>query len=206
MTLGLPPYPTATCGFDVLTHAIEAYTSRVANPYADGVAIQAIRMAWHHLPQAYDDGSNLEARSQMLLASAMAAIAFNVAGLGACHGTGHPIGARFHAAHGQCLATMLPHVMRFNCESRQRKYAEIAEAIGVAQPGSSEAENARACIDAIHLLIERLGLDKSLGDLGASQDDVGKLVEDALKDITMRTNARKVTAEDATALFEAALT
>lgn len=205
LTLGLPPYPTATCGFDVLTHAIEAYTSRVANPYADGVALQAIRMAWRHLPQAYEDGSNLEARSQMLLASAMAAIAFNVAGLGACHGTGHPIGARFHAAHGQCLATMLPHVMRFNCEAREEKYAEIAEAMGVAQPGSSQGENARAGIDAVHLLIERLGLDKSLGELGASGDDIGKLVEDALQDITMRTNARKVTAEDVTNLFESAM-
>lgn len=205
LTLGLPQYPTATCGFDVLTHAIEAYTSRVANPYADGVALQAIKMAWEYLPRAFDDGSDIEARSQMLLASAMAAIAFNVAGLGAAHGTGHPVGARFHAAHGQCLATMLPHVMVFNCEARERKYAEIAEAMGVAQPGCTDGQNARACIDSVRQLIERLGLDKSLGDLGVSGGDIGQLVEDALKDLTMRTNARKVSADDATALFEAAL-
>jgi alcohol dehydrogenase len=205
LTLGLPAYPTATCGFDVLTHAIEAYTSRVANPYTDGIAIQAIRMAWEFLPRAFEDGSDLEARSQMLLASATAAIAFNVVGLGAAHGTGHPIGARFHTAHGQTLATMLPHVMRFNRDTRAAKFAEIAAAIGVAKAGASDADSADACIAAVEGLAERLGLRKGLGELGASRDDVGQLVEDALQDITMRTNPRKVTADDARALFEAAL-
>lgn len=205
LTVGLPPYPTATCGFDVLTHAIEAYTSRVANPYTDGIAIQAVRMAWTHLPRAFSDGSDLEARSQMLLASAMAAVAFNVVGLGAAHGTGHPIGARFHAAHGQTLATMLPHVMRFNLDARAAKYAAIGAAIGVAKPGVSDADNAKACIAAVEGVIAQLGLRKKLGDLGASKGDIAQLVEDALQDLTMRTNPRKVTADDARALFEAAL-
>jgi alcohol dehydrogenase class IV len=206
LTLGLPAYPTATCGFDVLTHAIEAYTSRVANPYADGVAIQAVRMAWTHLPRVLKDGADLESRSHLLLASAMAAIAFNVVGLGAAHGTGHPVGARFHAAHGQTLATMLPHVMRFNLDTRKSKYAEIAAAIGVAKPGAPDADNARACVDAIEHFVDKIGLRKNLGDLGATPKDVGQLVEDALQDITMRTNPRKVTADDARALFESALT
>ncbi len=205
LTLGLPSYPTATCGFDVLTHAVEAYTSRVANPYADGVALQAIRMTWTYLPRAFKDGSDLEARSQMLLASAMAAIAFNVVGLGAAHGTGHPVSARFHAAHGQTLATMLPHVMRFNSASRAEKYAEIAGVIGAAKPGASAQDNANSCIAAIETFAGQLGLDKSLVDLGASTKDVGQLVEDALQDITMRTNPRKVMEDDARAMFEAAL-
>jgi len=75
LTLGLPTYPTATCGFDVLTHAIEAYTSRFANPYTDGVALQAIKMTWVNLPKVCADGQDIEARAQMLLASSMAAIA-----------------------------------------------------------------------------------------------------------------------------------
>lgn len=205
LTLGLPPYPTATCGFDVLTHAVEAYTSRAANPYADGVAVEAIRMAWENLPLVYKDGSNLEGRSQMLLASAMAAIAFNVVGLGAAHSTGHPISARFGAAHGQTLATMLPHVMTFNLKARAAKYAKVAEIIGAADPGRSDEENARAAIGAIEKLAEDLGLKKSLGDLGAGQSDIAQLVEDALGDLTMRSNPRKAEAEDVTAMYEAAL-
>ncbi len=205
LTLGLPAYPTATCGFDVLTHAIEAYTSRASNPYSDGVAMQAIKMAWTHLPKAFANGADIEARSQMLLASAMAAIAFNVAGLGAAHGTGHPISARFHTAHGQTLATMLPHVMRFNLDTRAAKYAEIAAVIGVGKPGSADAENATACIAAVEDMVQRLGLRKSLKDFGVGINDIGPLVEDALQDMTIRTNPRKVSADDAKALFEAAL-
>jgi len=205
LTLGLPAFPTATCGFDVLTHAIEAFTSRASNPYSDGVAIQAATMAWTHLPRAFANGADLEARSQMLMASAMAAIAFNVAGLGAAHGTGHPISARFHTAHGQTLATMLPHVMRFNLDTRATKYAEIAVAIGAAKPGATDVDNAKACIAAIEGLVQRLGLRKSLKDFGVSGKDIGPLVEDALQDMTMRTNPRKVSADDAKAMFEAAL-
>ena len=205
LTLGLPQYPTATCGFDVLTHAIEAFTSRAANPYADGVAIEAVRMAWKNLPLVHDDGSNLEARSQMLLASAMAAIAFNVVGLGAAHSTGHPISARFHAAHGQTLATMLPLVMRFNMEARAAKYAQIAEAIGVADSGRPDEENARAAVDAIEELTVSIGLKKSLRDMGAVESDIAQLVEDALMDLTLRSNPKKMSPEDATSLFEAAL-
>ncbi len=205
LTLGLPQYATATCGFDVLTHAIEAFTSRGANPYVDAVATEAIQMAWDFLPATYEDGSNLEARSQMLLASAMAAIAFNVGGLGAAHSTGHPLSARFHTAHGQTLATMLPHVMNFNLEVRESKYAKVAAIMGVADAGRSDTENARACISAIEDLSTKLGLKKSLRDLGAQESDIAQLVEDALADLTMRTNPRKMGPEDATAVYEAAL-
>ncbi len=205
LTLGLPQYATATCGFDVLTHAIEAFTSRAANPYVDGVATEAIRMAWDNLATAFEDGSNLEARSQMLLASTMAAIAFNVAGLGAAHSTGHPLSARFEAAHGQTLATMLPHVMTFNLEAREAKYAKVAAIIGAADAGRSDGENARACITAIEDLCTKLGLKKSLRDLGVGESDIPQLVEDALADLTIRANPRKMGPEDAAAVYEAAL-
>src|SRR5690606_36939803 len=105
---------TATCGMDVLTHAIEAYTSSRHNPYSDGIALRAIAMVGEQLPAACNDGSNLEARAQMLVASHLAGLAFSSAGLGICHAMGHPLSARFGAAHGQTLATLLPHVMRFN--------------------------------------------------------------------------------------------
>ncbi|MEZ5763640.1 MAG: iron-containing alcohol dehydrogenase [Xanthobacteraceae bacterium] len=132
LTLGLPPYATATCGFDVLTHAIEAYSSARATPYSDAIALQAIAMVVRHPPPVLTDGRDIEARAQMMLASSMAAMAFNVAGLGAAHGTGHALSARLNIAHGQTLATMLPHVMSYNLDVRIEKYAKIAEALGVA--------------------------------------------------------------------------
>jgi alcohol dehydrogenase len=82
LTVGLPAYPTATCGYDVLTHAVEAFVSNRTNAYSDSIALTAIGKVADYLREAVADGSNVEARSQMLLGSAMAAMAFNVAGLG----------------------------------------------------------------------------------------------------------------------------
>ncbi|MBU2135483.1 MAG: iron-containing alcohol dehydrogenase, partial [Alphaproteobacteria bacterium] len=154
LTLGLPKYPTATCGFDVLTHAIEAFTSARTTPYSDAVALGAIELVAKYFRTAVENGSDLEARSQMLMASSMAAIAFNVSGLGAAHGTGHALSARLNAAHGQTLATMLPHVMAYNLDVCAAKYAQVAEAMGAAKPGASVEDQARAAIEAVVALRE----------------------------------------------------
>lgn len=164
LTLGLPPYPTATCGFDVLTHAIEAYVSIRATPYSDAVALEAVRIAARHLRNAVRDGADREARAQMLLASAMAAIAFNVAGLGSAHGTGHALSARLNAAHGQTLATMLPHVMAYNFPACPEKYAQIAR---ILTPDGA-AEGALA-IEAVLRLRADIGIARSVRDLGGDE-------------------------------------
>ncbi len=205
LTLGLPKYPTATCGMDVLTHAIEAFTARGATPYSDAVAIGAIRMVATHLPRAYDDGSDLEARSQMLLASNMAAIAFNVAGLGACHALGHPLSARLHAAHGQTLSTMLPHVMAENADVCEAKYARVAEALGAARGSASEAAAARSAIDAVHALRARVGVEKSIRELGGAPELIPQLVADAMADMILGTNPKPLSEDRVTRLYEMAM-
>lgn len=202
--VGLPPKATAMCGFDVFTHALESYTSRVANPFSDSVAWSAMETAVEWLPRVISDGSDLEGRAQMLLASAMAAYAFNIVGLGACHSTGHPISAHLNTPHGQTLATMMPAVMNFNLVSAAPKYAKVASLFGVAKNSAAEADNARAAIGAIREFIERLGLTQRLADLGVSSDIVPTLVEDALADMTLRTNPRKTTADDLAQLYAAA--
>jgi alcohol dehydrogenase len=110
LTLGLPPYPTATCGMDALTHSIEALTSAKQNPYSDAVALGAIKLVAEWLPTLMEDLSNLDARLHIMTASHMAGIAFGIAGLGICHAVGHPLSALLNKAHGQTLSTMLPHV------------------------------------------------------------------------------------------------
>jgi alcohol dehydrogenase len=205
VTIGLPPYPTATCGMDVLTHAIEAFTARGATPYSDGVALAAIEAVGRWLPRAVDEGTDVEARARMLLASNMAAIAFNVAGLGACHATGHPLSARLHAPHGQTLATMLPHVMAENADVCAVRYARVAVALGAAKSGADDAANARAAIDAVCQLRSRVGVERTIRELGGSPERIPQLVEDALADMILVTNPKPLSAAQLTRLYEAAM-
>lgn len=187
LTIGLPAYPTATCGYDVLTHAIEAFVSIRANVYSDEIALDAIRKVAGFLRAAVKDGSDIEARSQMLLGSAKAAIAFNVAGLGTVHGTGHAISARLNAAHGQTLATMLPAVMEFNMPEREEKYIEVAKILNPSGPATGAG-----AIDAVMQLRADIGIDKSIKDLGGGDDLLPVLVEDAAADPVNFTNPRPV--------------
>ena len=199
LTIGLPTYPTATCGFDVLTHAVEALVSVRASAYSDAIALEAISKVATYLRAVVKDGEDIEARSQMLLASAMAAMAFNVAGLGSVHGTGHAISARLNAAHGQTLATMLPHVMDFNMGQREEKYTEVAK---ILEPGGQVS--GAGAIDAVLKLREDIGIDRSITDLGASDETLDLLVADALADPVNFSNPRPVDEDSVRALYQAA--
>ncbi len=199
LTLGLPAYPTATCAFDVLTHAVEALVALRATPYSDTVALEAIRLVASYARSVVRDGSDLEARSNMLLASSMAAIAFNVAGLGSAHGTGHALSARLSAAHGQTLATMLPHVMTFNLPVAGDKYRTVAECL--APELSPTPEGAVAAVLALR---DDLGLSRSIRDLGGPEGLLRTLIEDAVADPVNRSNPRPVDADSLEALYKAA--
>jgi alcohol dehydrogenase len=187
LTVGLPTYPTATCGFDVLTHAIEAFVSIGANAYSDSIALEAISKVAGNLRKVVTDGQDIEARSQMLLGSALAAQAFNVTGLGSAHGTGHAISARLDAAHGQTLATMLPHVMDYNMAVREEKYVEVAKILSPKGPATGAG-----AIDAVLKLRSDIGIDRSITDLGGESNLLNILLEDAMADPVNRTNPRPV--------------
>ena len=199
LTVGLPTYPTATCGFDVLTHAVEAFVSAGASAYSDAIALEAIAKVAHNLRDVVKDGSNIEARSQMLLGSAMAAIAFNVSGLGSVHGTGHAISARLNAAHGQTLATMLPHVMDYNMSEREDKYIEVAKLLAPSGPATGTA-----AIDAVLQIRSDIGIDRSISDLGGDDNLLEVLVEDAVADPVNFSNPRPVDADAIRKLYQAA--
>lgn len=205
LTLGVPPAVTATTGMDVLTHAIEAFTSSRANPFSDAIALQAISMVVTHLPVAFDDGADLEARSQMLLAANLAGISFGSSGLGICHAMGHPLSARLGVAHGQSLATLLPHVMRFNRGAVADKYAKVAIAMGAVEAGASDAANADHAIAAVEALRARVGTDRSGKELGIEPKLLPTLVEDAFADLLMMTTPKHPEPKDVTAIYEAAL-
>ena len=199
LTVGLPPGATAACGMDVLTHAIEAYTSTSANPYSDGLALHAIRLTSRWLPTAVIDGSNIEARSAMQVASHLAGRAFSSGPLlGLVHATGHPISGTFGVAHGQTLATMLPHVMRYNLEVVNERYGDIGLALGV---NSDPLE----AIKAVEELSAIVGTDRSLTDLGATKNDLEHLTTDALRDLIILNTPRYPSRDDVRELYESAL-
>ena len=199
LTVGLPAGATAACGMDVLTHSIEAYTSTSANPYSDGLALHAIRLTGKWLPTAVSDGGNIEARAAMQVASHLAGRAFSSGPLlGLVHATGHPISGPFGIAHGQTLATMLPHVMRFNLDVSNERYGDVGLALGV-------TSNALDAIEAVESLSATVGTDRTLTDLGATKNDIEHLTTDALRDLIILNTPRYPNRADVRGLYELAL-
>lgn len=199
LTVGLPVQATAACGMDVLTHAIEAYTSNSSNPYSDGLALHAIRLTGRALPRAVAEGKDLEARATMQIASHLAGRAFSSGPLlGLVHATGHPISATLGIAHGQTLATMLPHVMRFNLDAVADRYADVGAALG-AEPDPA------AAIKAVEALSATVGTDRRLSELGATSDNLDTLTTDALRDLIILNTPRYPSRGDVRGLYEQAM-
>jgi alcohol dehydrogenase len=203
--VGAPREVTACCGMDVLTHAIEAFTTSRNNPYSDALALRAIEITGSYLPRAYADGADLEARAQMLIASHLAGLAFSSSGLGLCHAMGHGLSARFGAAHGQTLATLLPHVMRFNLDVCQSRYARVAAALAAAEPSASDSENAARAISGVERLRSSVGTDRSASELGLSAELIPTLVDDAFADVLMFATPKMPQPADVARLYQAAL-
>jgi alcohol dehydrogenase class IV len=199
LTVGMPARGTAACGMDVLTHAIECYTSASSNPYADALALHAIRLTGEWLPKAVADGSDLEARAQMQVASHLAGRAFSSGPLlGLVHATGHPISGQLHQAHGQTLATMLPHVMRYNRDVVAERYANVGDALG-------SERDPEAGIAAVEKLSATVGTNKKLSELGASSDNINDLTQDALRDLIILNTPKYPTRADVHELYARAL-
>lgn len=163
---------------DVLTHAIEAYTSVMASDYTDGLALEAIKLVFEYLPRAVKDGKHdLKAREKMHNAATIAGMAFANAFLGLTHSLAHKIGGEYHLVHGQTCAILLPHVIRYNgtvptklsvwpkYEEYQcdKKYMEICRMIGV--PASSPEEATKNLAKAVLDLGKEIGIDMNFNSL-----------------------------------------
>ncbi len=183
----LPPALVADGGFDVLTHALEALVAKNASPITDALALSAFSMAFRNLPDSY--AGNLAARAQVHLASTMAAMAFNQAGLGICHALAHSLGGAFHIPHGRLNAILLPPVVR---HLAQAKYASATGAIGL--ENRSQTMALRNLHNGLVRLRKHLGLPATLAEVGirGSWDHV---VDAALADPCCDTNPIPVTRE-----------
>ncbi|HEV7810053.1 MAG TPA: iron-containing alcohol dehydrogenase, partial [Candidatus Limnocylindrales bacterium] len=191
LTLGLPAGPTASTGVDALTHSLESLLSRNPNPLAEAIALGTIRTVGEWLPIAVEDGSNLEARSRMLLAAHYAGLGQQTGtGVGAVHAIGHAVGTRGRLPHGTALATVMPEVLATYLPVRSRELALMAIAFGVAGPDDPPAAAARAGIDALDDLLRRVGQRRTLFELGLSRETFDTLAQDAVEDVAINNSPR----------------
>lgn len=193
LTLALPAPITAATGMDALTHNIESYLSPAYHPLCDGIALEGVRIAARALPVAVKEPGNLQARSDMLMASMMGAIAFQK-DLGAVHSCAHALSTVADLHHGLANGVMIDHVMRFNRPAAESKMTELARVAGVPD-----------LVAWLTALKAEIGIPAQLGALGVRREQVPRLVEVALADICHQTNPRPCSKQDFEHLFAAAL-
>lgn len=162
---GVPPHVTAATGMDALTHAVEAYLSRIATPTTDENAIEAAQLVLENLEAAYADGSNVDTRQNLARAAHLAGIAFSLAGLGYIHGIAHNLGVRYHVPHGVANAIAMPHVLEYSLPECTERLASLARACGVGPAAADDRERARAFIARIRELKETFEIPETLADL-----------------------------------------
>jgi alcohol dehydrogenase class IV len=203
LTLGLPAHVTAATGIDAMVHAIEAYTSKHRkNPMSDQLARQALTLLSANVRTVCADGSNLEARSQMLLGSMLAGMAFANSPVAAVHALAYPIGAIFHVPHGLSNALVLTQVLRFNLPEAEGLYAELAPIVDPKSHGMNVGQRARLFVDAVAAICRDCNVPPSLADVGIARTDLKKLAEDATKQTRLLVNnPREVQFEDALAIY-----
>lgn len=205
-TRTLPAPVTAATGMDVLTHAIESYTSRQANIFTSIYAENAIRHVFTYLHRAYCRMDDMRAREMLLLGSCMAGMAFNNSGLGITHSMAHSLGGLFHIPHGLANALLLPHVIRFNSFDVGTKYREIAEM--AALPATSVEEGTNSLIGAVRDLNASLGIAGKIRELGVDEALFKKhlpiMAENALNDICTAGNPRQPSRGDIQIILEQA--
>ncbi len=206
LTLSLPPPVTADTGVDALTHALEAHVSIFASPYTDAFCLQAINLILDALPSAYEDGSDLDARTKMANAATIAGLAFSNAFVGVNHALAHAVGARFGIAHGRANAIFLPHVLRYNASLPSKfmpapgysayvapeKYAQIGWVIGLG--GKTEEIARERLFKRVDELLGTVGEPRSLAELGIPRREfeaaVPELTRTAFEDASLKTNPR----------------
>ena len=183
-TMTAPPSVTAATGIDALCHAIEAYTSRKAQPLTDTFALSAIKKIHKNLPICYRDGKNVDARLGMSIAALEAGIAFNNASVTIVHGMSRPIGALFHIAHGVSNAVLLPACMEFAIEENTDRFATIGRIMGVADENTTDHAAAEAMVKEVSRFCQEVGIP-TLEKLGVKKEDffaqLSKMADDALE-------------------------
>jgi alcohol dehydrogenase len=209
LTLGLPAVVTAATGVDALTHSLESLLSRNGNPFAEAMALGVVRTVAAWLPQAVADGSDLEARSQMLLAAHLAGVGqASGTGVGLVHALGHALGTRGGLAHGTALAVVLPEVLAFYLDEpglRERELALVGVALRAATATEPAATGAGAAVGELRRFLTTVGQRPRLRTLGFDEAMLDVVAQDAIDDVAIRNSPRLPTVAEARAILRSVL-
>jgi len=208
LTLDMPPHVTAAPALDAMVHAIEAYTSRTRkNPISDALAVKALDMLCRNFKTVLSDGRNLEARSDMLLASTLAGMAFINASVGAVHALSYPLGSRFHVPHGHSNALVMGAVFRFNLSAAEKEYAELARVVLSEQSFSDNSAAAEAFVSFLENLLADSGLETRMSSLGVKDEDIPSMAREVTQQITrlIATNPKDMDFDDVCTLYRSVL-
>ncbi|MFJ9250503.1 iron-containing alcohol dehydrogenase family protein [Streptomyces sp. NPDC101776] len=203
LTLGLPARITAATGIDALVHGIESLASRSANPVSVAYATQAVAMVGQWLPAAHRDGSDLEARAQLMLGAHLAGQALTISGLGLVHGIGHALTAHTGTPHGVALAAVLEEVLEFGAPAAQDAYEQAGRALRLAPPADGDWPT--ATIEAVRAISGALDIKQPLRDLGVRPDMLRPIAQGALADAVTRNTPLLPTEEQVLSILQAVL-
>ncbi|MGI6767133.1 MAG: iron-containing alcohol dehydrogenase [Lentihominibacter sp.] len=204
LTFSLPASLTASTGVDALTHAVEAYTSKLSQPLTDSYALYAIKLISENLETVFESPQNAEARSNMMIASLMAGIAFINSNVGAVHALSETIGGKYDTPHGVANSIFLPYVMEYNAVTMPKKYSDIATYLGIKNNYKTLEEHAKAGIDFVKSLNSRLNIPtlKNLDYLKPS--DFELIAERSAKNALSADNGREINKEGYMEILKAA--
>jgi len=202
--LGMPGFITATTGLDALTHAIEAFVSLNASPVSDAMALQAMRLIGKYLRTAVANGNDMEARSNMAIASSIASVAFMNGGLGVVHGIAQSMGGVAHVAHGVANALILPYAMERNVVGNLEKFKEIAMALGENVEGLTLRDAADKAPEAVFKLAKDVRVPMKLTEVGVKKEHFPDIIKGTMAYRLLAINPCKLQEKDIVEILEKA--
>ncbi|RLE06839.1 alcohol dehydrogenase [Candidatus Aerophobetes bacterium] len=206
LTLTLPTSITADTGIDALSHAIEGYTSNNSQPVSDVLALKAVELLAHYLPEIMDNPENTKVRSRLLYASLLAGMVIAQTGTILVHGMSYRITTDFGLPHGRAIGILLPWVCEFNLSANYDKFVSLARSLGENIEGLPREEAAKKAVEGIQKLILRLGLPQNLKDRGIEEKTIRKFAEEVMQNKRkLASNPRPATLEDIIKIYQRAL-
>ncbi|HEY6505355.1 MAG TPA: iron-containing alcohol dehydrogenase [Chitinophagaceae bacterium] len=204
LTISVPPAITAATGIDALTHCLEAYTNKFALPFIDMYAYEGIRLIAANIETAVKEGNNVEARTQVAMGSLYGGFCLGPVNTAGVHALSYPLGSMFHLAHGLSNALLLPYVMEYNIPAAEKRYADVAVALGCERQSNDEA-TAYAGVSKIKSLIKACGIPATLKEVNVPESAIPQMAVDALKiQRLLKNNPRPIEEKDAVEIYKAA--
>lgn len=205
LTVSVPPAITAATGIDALTHCMEAYTNKFAQPFVDMMAYEGMRLIAAHIETAVIDGANIEAREKVAMGSLLGGFCLGPVNTAGVHALSYPLGSMFHLPHGLSNALLLPYIMEYNIPAAPKKYAEVAIALGCERQADDMA-TAAGGVEKIRQIIKACGIPQTLKEVEVPEGAIVPMAVDAMKvQRLLKNNPREITEQDAVAIYKAAM-